>query len=194
MSSGVAAVIELVGEPFYLLCAVNLQFRLRVVMDSLPLAVRALVTLGGVTGWPVLVWLQAEKLVLAEGSKMVMAGLSSSYDQGVLGLVGNLGSLLVRTLFQPLEELAFTLFSRHRVSASDTAAMQQLAVAVRRMVKGMALLGLLVACMGPPFSWLALRLVYGQRWADTQAPQVLALYCAYILLLAVNGEWAGKRV
>jgi oligosaccharide translocation protein RFT1 len=57
--------------------------------------------------------LQAEKLVLAEGSKFVMAGLSSSYDQGVMGLVTNLGSLVVRTLFQPLEEVAFAAFSRY---------------------------------------------------------------------------------
>jgi oligosaccharide translocation protein RFT1 len=55
---------------------------------------------------------QAEKLVLAEGSKLAVASLASSYDQGVVGLVGNLASLIVRTLFQPLEELAFAAFSR----------------------------------------------------------------------------------
>lgn len=54
----------------------------------------------------------AEKLVLAEGSKMVMAVAQSAYDQGVYGLVTNLGSLLVRTLFQPFEEAAFTAFSK----------------------------------------------------------------------------------
>ena len=54
----------------------------------------------------------AEKLVLAEGSKMVMAVAQSAYDQGVYGLVTNLGSLVVRTLFQPFEEAAFTAFSK----------------------------------------------------------------------------------
>ena len=54
----------------------------------------------------------AEKLVLAEGSKMVMAVAQSAYDQGVYGLVANLGSLVVRTLFQPVEEAAFTAFSK----------------------------------------------------------------------------------
>ncbi|KAL6780894.1 hypothetical protein ACKKBG_A08910 [Auxenochlorella protothecoides x Auxenochlorella symbiontica] len=52
------------------------------------------------------------KLVLAEGSKFTLAALQSSYDQGVLGLVTNLGSLLVRTVFQPFEEAAFLAFSR----------------------------------------------------------------------------------
>lgn len=32
--------------------------------------------------------------------------------QGVVGLVGNLGSLVVRTLFAPVEEVAFNAFSR----------------------------------------------------------------------------------
>lgn len=38
--------------------------------------------------------------MLAEGSKMVMVALQSSYNQGVYGLVSNLGSLVVRTIFQ----------------------------------------------------------------------------------------------
>lgn len=41
-----------------------------------------------------------EKLLLAEGSKMVMVAFQSSYSQGVYGLVSNLGSLVVRTIFQ----------------------------------------------------------------------------------------------
>lgn len=53
-----------------------------------------------------------EKLLLAEGSKMVMAMGQSAYDQGVYGLVSSLGSLVVRTLFQPVEEAAFTAFSK----------------------------------------------------------------------------------
>lgn len=53
-----------------------------------------------------------EKLLLAEGSKMVLAALESSYSQGVYGLVANLGGLLVRTVFQPFEEAAFVAFSR----------------------------------------------------------------------------------
>ena len=53
-----------------------------------------------------------EKLLLAEGSKLVMAAFESSHAQGVYGLVTNLGSLVVRTLFQPIEEAAFLAFSK----------------------------------------------------------------------------------
>ena len=42
----------------------------------------------------------ATKLLLAEGSKVVMVAFQSSYSQGIYGLVSNLGSLVVRTIFQ----------------------------------------------------------------------------------------------
>ena len=51
-------------------------------------------------------------LMQTEGSKMVMALCQSSYNQGVYGLVTNLGSLVVRTIFFPVEEAAFRAFSR----------------------------------------------------------------------------------
>jgi oligosaccharide translocation protein RFT1 len=61
---------------------------------------------------------QAEKLLLAEGSKLALVALESSYNQGVYGLVANLGSLVVRLLFTPVEEAAFTAFSRWGAPAS----------------------------------------------------------------------------
>ncbi len=54
----------------------------------------------------------AEKLVLAEGSKLALVAVETGYNQGVYGLVANLGSLVVRLLLQPFEEVAFTAFSR----------------------------------------------------------------------------------
>ena len=51
-------------------------------------------------------------LLQTEGSKMVMALCQSSYNQGVYGLVTNLGSLVVRTIFFPVEEAAFRAFSK----------------------------------------------------------------------------------
>ena len=56
--------------------------------------------------------LQVEKLLLAEGSKMVLVASGTAFNQGVYGLVSNLGGLVVRLVFQPFEEAAFTAFSR----------------------------------------------------------------------------------
>ncbi len=47
--------------------------------------------------------------MLAEGSKLVMVALQSAYSQGVYGLVTNLGSLVVRMLFQARVLLLFRL-------------------------------------------------------------------------------------
>lgn len=47
--------------------------------------------------------------------------------------------------------------------------------------------GLLAVAFGPAYTYMLLRVVYGQRWSETEAPRALAVYCLYILLLAVNG-------
>ncbi|KAF8057727.1 r [Scenedesmus sp. PABB004] len=132
----------------------------------------------------------AEKLLLAEGSKLALVALESSYNQGVYGLVANLGSLAVRLLFTPVEEAAFTAFSRAGLGAAGApgaAGRAALASTLGIAVRGVSLLGLLAVSFGPWYSWLALRLVYGPAWAATEAPFVLACYTCYLLALAVNG-------
>lgn len=47
--------------------------------------------------------------------------------------------------------------------------------------------GLLAAAFGPSYTYVLLRLMYGQKWSSTEAPAALACYCGYICLLAVNG-------
>ncbi|PNH05931.1 Protein RFT1 [Tetrabaena socialis] len=148
---------------------------------------------------------------------MVLATMQSAINQGVYGLVSNLGSLVVRTLFQPLEEAAFAAFSAWGAEAQAQAAaaaaaaaaagptagggggdgrpagggggarLAPLARALSPMVKAVSVLGLLAAAFGPPYSYTVLRLVYGVRWSETEAPAVLAAYCGYVLLLALNG-------
>ena len=47
--------------------------------------------------------------------------------------------------------------------------------------------GLLAIAFGPSYTYVLLRLVYGQKWGNTEAPAALAYYCGYITLLALNG-------
>ena len=47
--------------------------------------------------------------------------------------------------------------------------------------------GVIAVAFGPPYAYTFVRLAYGQTWAATPAPGVLAWYCLYILLLGVNG-------
>lgn len=125
-----------------------------------------------------------EKLVLAEGTKFVSAATQSPYQQGIYGLVSNLGSLVVRTLFQPLEEAAFISFS---MDASRGTIKEQESNFLKTLIKTTAMLGGIAAAFAPAYAHLALRVVYSNRWARTEAPTALAAYGWLLPLLAVNG-------
>lgn len=151
-----------------------------------------------------------EKLVLAEGSKMAVAAFQDAQAQGVYGLVQGLGSIVVRTVFQPFEEAAFLTFSKgegrcwcmrrsckrsssralrnlagHRVSAA--ADLQRQAQLLTLLVRCITTVALLAAAFGPAYAYLALLLLYSRRWADTEAPLALGLYSLYLVLVASNG-------
>ncbi len=152
---------------------------------------------GGVRAWdPELLRMCAvfslqsvEKHVLAEGEKLVLAIFQSGYDQGVYGLVSNLGTLVVRIVFQPFEEAAFTAFSHSAQgpAGASLAGRRRQGELLLPLLKGVALVGLLAGALGPSYSYTVLRLAYGDRWAETDAPAVLTLYSFYVVTLALNG-------
>ena len=128
------------------------------------------------------------KLLLAEGSKAVLATATPLQEQGVYGLVNNLGSLVVRTLFQPYEEVAFVAFSRPASDSRSTAeAAKERAALLSTLCRGISLLGGLAAAFGPAYSYTVLFLLYGRTWAESGAAAALALYSWYVALIAVNG-------
>jgi len=259
---GVAAFIELIAEPLYILATARLLFGVRVACEALATVAKNAITLVLLLNWKVgpalaFSWgqlgysvatlvgfgtyfaltptsarssarrsnnqngskpnktsykleldqdilrisgtfsLQAGgKLLLAEGSKAVLAAATPLQEQGVYGLVNNLGSLIVRTLFQPYEEIAFVAFSRAPSSISSppsistvaaAKAKRERAVLLSTLCRGASFLGGLAAAFGPAYSYLALWLLYGSRWAESGAPAALALYSCYVALLAVNG-------
>ena len=74
-------------------------------------------------------------------------------------------------------------------STSDATkgSMVRLAHVLSVLVKAVCLLGLASAAFGPAYAHTLIRLVYGARWSETEAPAVLACYSVYILLLSLNG-------
>ena len=157
----------------------------------------------------------SEKLLLTEGEKFVLAGFSTQLEEnGVYSLVQNLGSLVARMIFQPLEESSYAEFSNllgpltlrsatptATVAASDqsvadqrkdndallvTASRQAVAI-LATLTKCVTLVGLVFVCFGPPYARVLFDLVYGARWTHTSAPVALSWYCGYVLLMAVNG-------
>ena len=169
--------------------------------DSIFLDRRALSLCGGFS-------LQAaEKLALAEGSRAVLAVAASPAAQGEFGLAANVGSLAVRTLFQPIEEAAFLAFARKEGGIEETEEKEGNNSKTRSssrsaksgdIERANALLSLLCRCVslvgatgaafGPPFAFALVRFAYGKKWAcETAAPRALGAYAAYTALLALNG-------
>ena len=70
----------------------------------------------------------------------------------------------------------------------------ELIPALRVRFRLLGLLGLLFVAFGPSYSWLLLHLLYGEAWSSTEAPDALAAYCVYVLLMAINGAYAGKQI
>ena len=145
------------------------------------------------------------KHVLTQGDTFLVSLLSTPDVQGVYALANNYGGLLARLLFQPVEESSRSYFSRLlSASSSNTAASASSATpptaaatnpqsAVTQAKKNLhtllrlyALLSVCIVTFGPVASQPLLSLVAGPRWSSAAAP-VLALYCLYIPLLALNG-------
>ncbi|KAI9227118.1 MAG: Rft protein-domain-containing protein [Piptocephalis tieghemiana] len=149
------------------------------------------------------------KHFLTEGDRLVISTVSSTTDQGLYAFVGNYGSLLARLVFQPLEETSKALFARlfstegpsgpsegkgkvdsgsidpstKENTSSQTLAAQTLALFIHLHL----LLGLFLIFLAPAYTHLLIRLLGGEKWVLSGAPSLLALYCAYIPFMGVNG-------
>ena len=146
------------------------------------------------------------KQLLTNGDSYLIASFTSLSAQGSYALAANYGGLIARILFQPIEESSRSylarLFASEDTSARgiDRANVKESATVPKHnsaaakasqylttLLRAYILFSLFVVTLGPTLSPLALRTIAGARWANTEAPAVLAAYCYYIPLLAVNG-------
>ncbi|KAI9262725.1 Rft protein-domain-containing protein [Sporodiniella umbellata] len=132
------------------------------------------------------------KHVLTEGDKMLISALSTNVDKGVYGFVVNYGSLVVRILFQPLEETARTFFSKRLVNKQDAEARKSALAILMGIIKFHVLLGLVFICFATNYTNTMIDLLAGSTWSiKSNAPQVLAVYCMYVPFMGVNGITEG---
>ncbi|KAI0448319.1 Rft-1-domain-containing protein [Xylaria acuta] len=140
------------------------------------------------------------KHVLTQGDTFLVSILSDPRSQGVYALANNYGSLLARLVFQPIEESSRNYFSKLLSSSSapvtggktkdETTAKAQVRKArtdLQALLKFYILLSVVVVSIGPYAAPLLVQIVAGPRWSGSGAGIVLARYCLYIPLLAVNG-------
>ncbi|KAL8858678.1 MAG: hypothetical protein Q9178_004766 [Gyalolechia marmorata] len=140
------------------------------------------------------------KHLLTTGDSFLIAAFTSLESQGAYTLAANYGGLVARTIFQPVEESSRSLFGRllhHSVSSTTDARaklemanqkdVNQAAIYLQTLLRFYSLVCTIAVAIGPSFSPLLLGVIAGSRWSESDAPSVLAAYCYYIPLLAVNG-------
>ncbi|KAK9772128.1 putative Oligosaccharide translocation protein RFT1 [Seiridium cardinale] len=142
------------------------------------------------------------KHILTQGDTFLVSVLSSPQSQGVYALANNYGSLLARLVFQPVEESSRNYFSK-LLSTSEASAKDEKDTSVpaklskeninrakadlQSLFKSYTLLSILVVTLGPFGAPLLVQIIAGREWAASGAGGVLAQYCLYIPLLALNG-------
>lgn len=160
------------------------------------------------------VWQRFFKTVLEKGEALVLDVTCVDSVKAAYQLSANVASMLARFFSEALEEQSFNVFSRfapafRRQAVSGTAEGSDTANGKMReyvegegsasqrseccmflqvAMKSALLVSLLIAFVGPYFSYALLRLLYGVKWADaTPAPELLSQYFVYLVFMGVNG-------
>ncbi|NWX90433.1 RFT1 protein, partial [Nothoprocta pentlandii] len=259
---GLSAVIELLGEPFWVLAQAHLFVRLKVIAESFSVLSKCVLTVTLVILYPqwglyifclaqllytsVLVmcyviyfvtflgspeatkksfpvarmkallpnlvedetflnWKEARltwsffkqsflKQILTEGERYVMTFLNvlNFGDQGVYDIINNLGSLVARFIFLPIEESFYVFFAKVLERGKNVKLQRQDDVAMAAgvlelLLKLVLLIGLTITVFGYAYSQLALDIYGGSMLSSGTGPSLLRCYSLYVLFLAVNG-------
>lgn len=131
----------------------------------------------------------ALKLLLTEGEKLVLVNISSvdSYDLGIYAMVFNLGSLVARFVFAPVEEISYSLFAR-ATREKEMQRKQEKLDLLAQVARLMTVIGLIFASFGSTYSETLILLLYGRAFPSAQdLSACLSLYCFYVLVIGVNG-------
>eukprot|EP00043_Microstomoeca_roanoka_P014116 m.139083 g.139083 ORF g.139083 m.139083 type:complete len:573 (+) comp15934_c0_seq1:603-2321(+) len=140
------------------------------------------------------------KQLLTEGEKYMMTfgNMLSFAQQGVYDVINNIGSLVPRFLFHPIEENYYSFFavllSREDHNEKDPSAKKTntedealAGTVLQTLLKLAVLIGVILACFGQAYSRLLLTLYGGEKLAQSEAVVLLQVYCVYVLCMALNG-------
>jgi len=142
------------------------------------------------------------KQLLTNGDSYLITLFTPLSAQGAYALAANYGGLIARILFQPIEESSRSFFARllniqapppnkgppsPKPQNSTPNPTTQATTFLTTLLHFYLLLSTLILSLAPTLAPVALRTIAGPRWSHTEAPSVLAAYCYYIPLLALNG-------
>uniref|UniRef100_A0A671N5C6 Protein RFT1 homolog n=1 Tax=Sinocyclocheilus anshuiensis TaxID=1608454 RepID=A0A671N5C6_9TELE len=134
------------------------------------------------------------KQILTEGERYVMTFLNvlNFGDQGVYDIINNLGSMVARFIFLPIEESFYVFFAKVLERGRDVRYQKQEEVSMAAevlecLLKLVLLIGLIITVFGYAYSHLALDIYGGELLSSGAGPALLRCYSCYVLLLAING-------
>lgn len=130
------------------------------------------------------------KQLLTEGERYIMTffNLISLSDQGIYDVVNNLGSLVARFIFRPIEDSAYTFFSQEvsRTEKLSEKEFNRLRDNLMNLMKAVLLIGLTVLTFG--WNYVPLIAIYGGKILNNPEAFVLMKgQLFYTPLLAING-------
>ncbi|EDO41402.1 predicted protein [Nematostella vectensis] len=134
------------------------------------------------------------KKILTEGERFIMTLFQALTfaEQGIYDVINNLGSLVARCVFMPIEESYYTFFS-HVLSRGKLAKDQpgesakMAAQALELVLKFAVLVGMTILVFGYAYSYLLLDIYGGSMLSGGEGSSLLRWYCVYVLIIAVNG-------
>jgi oligosaccharide translocation protein RFT1 len=131
-------------------------------------------------------------LTEGEGFLMTFLGVLSFSEQGVYNVINNLGSLIPRFLFAPIEETFFTYFAGLVGQGDGTRAVGRGKVdkaveTLRTLLTFVVLVSLVIAVFAQAYAATALHIYGGDVLSSGTGPLLLRVYAVYVVFLALNG-------
>nr|XP_031542278.1 protein RFT1 homolog isoform X2 [Vicugna pacos] len=173
---GLSAVVELLGEPFWVLAQAHMFVKLKVIAESLSVILKSILTAF------LVLWLPYWGLYIFSLAQLFYTTvLVLCYVIYFTKLLGSPESTKQQAL--PVSRMT-DMLPRITRSREDVA----VAAAVLESLLKLALLaGLTITVFGFAYSQLALDIYGGAMLSSGSGPILLRAYCLYVLLLAING-------
>jgi hypothetical protein len=122
-----------------------------------------------------------QKFLLSEGERILAVSTLSADEMGQLGLISNLGSIVLRLLFAPIEDIAFTGLARTK-NRTDRLRIIQAIFGIQFTIGFMGLV------WGPLVAQPVIHALYGSTWSSrSDLVFLLKIYCVFLLTCSANG-------
>ena len=127
------------------------------------------------------------KYVLTVGDKLTSVALNISvHNKGAFKVVSDLGSLVARVIFAPLEEVSRLYFSKTLTSSEDIRPRaNETASILRALVQFQIIFGSFFIFLGSNFTDILLSILFNKNTPENA--RLLSWYCVYIPILGING-------